>query len=193
MDPEKELSAFNLEHIDCEIQQDTSYVSAEVLLIEASEACGSPFADLDGVDDPKNAENIAVDAGVFSCCGSRRISMDKVHKGANKTMNTQEVENVGTGQPVTPEKTCAGFENPDETSHDISGKVLQQLFSSGSRWKETFCSEYFSTYKDQLFSISCLVETYQLKCCSLNEKHGLSNRQYDMLICMQFPSNITLL
>ncbi|GAY39774.1 hypothetical protein CUMW_047000 [Citrus unshiu] len=141
LDPEKELSAFNLEHIDCEIQQDTSYVSAEVLLIEASEASSSPFADLDGVDHPKNAENITVDAGVFSCCGSRRISMDKVHKGANKTMNTQEVENVGTGQPVTPEKTCAGFENPEETSHDISGRVLQQLFSSGSRWKESFCKE----------------------------------------------------
>lgn len=65
-------------------------------------------------------------------------------------MNTQEVENVGTGKPVTPKKTCAGFESPRETSCDISGTVLQQLFSgtvlqqlflSGSRCKESFCKE----------------------------------------------------
>lgn len=139
-----ELSAFREEHIDCEIQKDECYVSAELLLTDAAASSGSHIAELNGFkreyvsDDLKDVENIAVGSG-SNQSGSRGNSADQVHTEATMSTKTTAIENAGTIEPVTP---CTGFESPTEKSNELARTMLQQIFSSGLGWKVKNCSEF---------------------------------------------------
>lgn len=141
-----ELSAFREEHIDCEIQKDECYASAELLLTDAAASSGSHIAELNGFkreyvsDDLKDVENIVVGSG-SNQSGARGNSTDQVHTEATKSTKITVNENAGTIEPVTP---CTGCESPTEKSNELTGTMLQQIFSSGLGWKVKNCSEFLS-------------------------------------------------